>query len=143
MLYLTIAYCLIIIFYLFTQNYLFSMESPQFIKALNSWKTNEYNIDIASYVPKFFVPSKNLYSNSSTELSTDKATSLECKIIPGDLINFDSDSKQNDKFASKYPSNCLEQIDSSSWLKKHGLAANKLTLQQILTNIGFKHTEGN
>lgn len=108
------------------------METPNFIKSLNSWKSNEYNIDIASYVPKFYVPSKD------TRLSSEP---LECKIVPGEAINFDAQNKK-DLLNTKYPATCIEQIDTVSWLKKYGLEVNKLTLEQILSSIGFKHTEG-
>ena len=113
------------------------MDNPQFVKSLNSWKTNEYNIDIATYVPKFYLSSKN--NNLS---STSANNQFECKIVPGEIINFDSETKNADKSNQKYPTSCLEQINSQAWLKKYGLEVNKLTLEQILSSIGFKHTEG-
>jgi hypothetical protein len=112
------------------------MDTPQFVKSLNSWKTNEYNIDVASYVPKFYIPTKSFYETPGAN------NHFECKIVPGDIINFDSENKNSEKLNPKYPPACLEQIDTTSWLKKYGLSVNRLTLEQILSAIGFKHSEG-
>jgi hypothetical protein len=67
--------------------------------------------------------------------------SLECQLVHGEAVNFDVEDKK-DFLNPKYPSSCTEQIDNNSWLKKYGLETNRLKLEQILSSIGFKHTEG-
>ena len=34
-------------------------------------------------------------------------------------------------------------ISSTKWLQVHGLHRNRLSMKQILSQIGFKHSEGN
>lgn len=64
-----------------------------------------------------------------------------CRIIPGLVVNFDSE-KKNNLLTPNYPVTCTELIDSTEWIKKYGLRTNKLLFENILSMIGFKHAQG-
>jgi hypothetical protein len=110
------------------------MDTIEFTKSLNAWKTNEFNIDVNTYEPKF-----NFISSTKSTSRVLLPQIESCNIVPGKSINFDLASNKNDE--KKMPPNCTEQICSNNWLNKYGLDANKLKLDQILNQIGFKQAE--
>lgn len=112
------------------------MDSPDFLRSINSFKTSEYQIDLNSFVPKFYVPPKTALTPFISLKHDEKP--LECKVTPGKFINFDSEAKSQNKLSPP----CVEQIDVKLWLQKYGLSALKLKFDQILNMIGFKHSEG-
>jgi hypothetical protein len=64
-----------------------------------------------------------------------------CKIVPGQPINYDAE-KLSAYLNPVYPGSCTELINSSEWLNKYGLRANRLTFENILKMIGFKQNIG-
>ena len=42
----------------------------------------------------------------------------------------------------KWDDEVSQLINSDKWLKKHGLKRNRLKMDQILSQIGFKHAQG-
>lgn len=62
-----------------------------------------------------------------------------CSILSGNVINFDA-IKKGAFLEPDYPPPCLELIDSDEWLKRYGLQKNKLTLENVLSMIGFKQS---
>ncbi len=103
-------------------------------RSLNTFKSNDFNLDYA-HSPRFNVPSKSLDIDSTRAFQ-------ECRVLPGDVISFDAKNTNNDNVFAKYPSVCTERTSTHSWLQKYGLHPNKLTIEQILNNIGFKFTKG-
>jgi hypothetical protein len=103
-------------------------------KSLNSLKSNDINLNFANS-PKFNVPSKSMIIDNTRSFQ-------ECRVLPGDVISFDAKNTNSDNVFAKYPQVCTERMNTRSWLQKYGLHPNKLTIEQILTNIGFKYTKG-
>lgn len=89
-------------------------------------------------------------SSSSSSSFTNNNNSIDriasCSVIPGNVINFDTNlsvyAQKNNNLITNYPTNCSELTDSDTWLKKYGLKSNKLTFHHILSMIGFKQTQG-
>ena len=67
--------------------------------------------------------------------------SAPCTLVPGSEIYFDN-YDQKRKLNKSFPPICTELIDTTTWVKRYGLRANKLTYQNILSMIGFKQMQG-
>ncbi len=66
-----------------------------------------------------------------------------CSLVPGKEVYFDNSSKTSRKLPTNKPfsARCTELVDSLTWLRRYGLKANKLTYQNILSQIGFKQMQ--
>lgn len=53
-----------------------------------------------------------------------------------------SEEKERSLTVSQWDMDVQPLISSSEWLQLHGLKRNKLTLSQILSQIGFQHRKG-
>ena len=85
-----------------------------------------------------------LESNELVKYDHNKELSLAsapCKILKGDLVNFDAHKKEFSP-NTQFPAVCIELIDSDQWIKRYGLKTNKLTFENILSMIGFKKHQG-
>ena len=63
-----------------------------------------------------------------------------CTVLPGHLVNFDS-QKTEALLNPVYPPSATSLIPSDAWIKKFGLKSNKLTFENILSMIGFKQPQ--
>ena len=63
-----------------------------------------------------------------------------CQVLPGHLVNFDS-QKTEALLNPVYPPDATLLIPSDAWIKKFGLKSNKLTFENILSMIGFKQPQ--
>jgi hypothetical protein len=80
-----------------------------------------------------------LVSSAGLPLASSKSKSSA--VLPGALINYDSKQYVPNQPRSEIPAVCCELIDSDDWIKKYGLATNRLRFQDILSMIGFKKAQ--
>ena len=81
--------------------------------------------------------SLNEYAGLLPAIKSSTSTTSSFSIQPGKTINFDAINK-----GAVYPPACIELVDSTEWLKRYGLRANRLNLESILGSIGFKKAQG-
>lgn len=84
-----------------------------------------------------------LISNCPLNRSCDLDPPAEMKVA-GSSPTFSKQQRQSQERLSSTKADLAQQslISSDDWLQLHGLKSNKLTLNQILSHIGFPHCEG-